>query len=30
MKHSHDNVVRVANEASQKLATWIKEIVCEL
>ena len=27
MKHSHDNVVKMANEASAKLALWIKEIV---
>ncbi len=27
IKHSHDNVVKVANEASAKLANWIKEIV---
>ena len=26
-KHSHDNVVRVAKEASTKLANWIKAIV---
>ncbi len=26
-KHSHDNVVKVANEASSKLAGWIKRIV---
>ena len=30
MKHSHDNVVKMANEASKKLALWIKEIVEEL
>ena len=30
MKHSHDNVVKVANEASAKLALWIKNIVVEL
>lgn len=30
VKHSHDNVVKVANEASQKLASWIKDIVSEL
>ncbi|MBN2604493.1 MAG: purine-nucleoside phosphorylase [Bacilli bacterium] len=29
-KHSHDNVVKMANEASQKLANWIKEIVSEI
>lgn len=27
VKHSHDNVVKVANEASSKLASWIKLIV---
>jgi purine-nucleoside phosphorylase len=30
VKHSHENVVKVANEASQKLALWIKEVVKEL
>ena len=30
MKHSHDNVVKMANEASKKLALWIKEVVNEL
>ncbi len=30
MKHSHDNVVSVANKASKKLANWIKEVVKEL
>ncbi|MFK5883800.1 MAG: purine-nucleoside phosphorylase [Candidatus Izemoplasma sp.] len=30
MKHSHDNVVKVANEASAKLASWIKNIVVKL
>lgn len=30
MKHSHDNVVKVAKEASKKLALWIKEVVKEL
>lgn len=30
VKHSHDNVVKVANEAAAKLAAWIKEIVKEL
>ncbi len=30
MKHSHDNVVKVANEASHKLALWIKEIVKDI
>lgn len=29
-KHSHDNVVKVAKEASKKLALWIKEVVKEL
>jgi len=29
-KHSHDNVVRVAKEASTKLATLIKEVVKEI
>ena len=29
-KHSHDNVVKVAKEASSKLALWIKEVVSEL
>lgn len=29
-KHSHDNVVKVAQEASAKLALWIKEVVKEL
>lgn len=27
IKHSHENVVKVANEASSKLALWIKEVV---
>lgn len=26
-KHSHEEVVRVANEASDKLCTWVKELV---
>ncbi len=30
VKHSHDNVVKVANEAADKLANWIKEVVKEL
>ena len=30
IKHSHDNVVKMANEASKKLALWIKEIVSEI
>lgn len=30
MKHSHENVVKVANLASKKLASWIKEVVKEL
>ncbi len=30
VKHSHDNVVKVAKEASKKLALWIKEVVKEL
>jgi purine-nucleoside phosphorylase len=30
MKHSHENVVKMANEASAKLAKWIKLIVREL
>lgn len=30
VKHSHDNVVKVANEASKKLANWIKEVVAYL
>lgn len=30
VKHSHDNVVKVANEASSKLASWIKEVINEL
>ncbi len=30
VKHSHDNVVKVASLASQKLANWIKLIVEEL
>lgn len=29
-KHSHDNVVKVANEAAKKLASWIKEVVAEI
>lgn len=29
IKHSHDNVVKVANEASQKLAEWIKSVITE-
>lgn len=27
MKHSHENVVKVANKASSNLAKWIKEVV---
>ena len=30
MKHSHDNVVKMAKMASKKLALWIKEVVKEL
>ena len=30
MRHSHENVVKMANEASKKLALWIKAIVGEL
>lgn len=30
VKHSHDNVVKMANEASGKLAIWIKEVTKEL
>lgn len=30
VKHSHDNVVKVASQASQKLASWIKLIVADL
>lgn len=30
MKHSHDNVVKIANTASKKLALWIKAIVEDL
>ncbi len=30
IKHSHENVVKMANEASKKLAAWIKEVVTEL
>jgi len=30
MKHSHENVVKMANIASKKLALWIKEVVKEL
>ncbi len=30
VKHSHENVVKMANEASKKLALWIKEVVKEL
>ena len=30
MKHSHENVVKMANIASKKLAVWIKEVVREL
>lgn len=30
MKHSHENVVKVANEASKKLAAWIKLVVSKL
>lgn len=30
VKHSHDNVVKVAKEASVKLAKWIKQIVSAL
>ena len=30
VKHSHDNVVKVAGIASKNLALWIKEIVAEL
>ncbi len=29
-KHSHENVVKMANLASKKLALWIKEVVKEL
>lgn len=29
-KHSHENVVRMANEASQTLALWIKKIIVEI
>lgn len=27
VKHSHENVVKIAGEASKKLALWIKEVV---
>jgi len=30
MKHSHENVVKMANLASKKLALWIKEVVSKL
>lgn len=30
MKHSHENVVKMANQASKNLAVWIKEVVVEL
>lgn len=30
MKHSHENVVKMANQAAEKLALWIKDIVKEL
>lgn len=30
MKHSHENVVKMANLASKSLALWIKEVVNEL
>lgn len=30
MKHSHDNVVKVANKASKTLATWIKKVIKRL
>lgn len=30
MQHSHENVVKMANIASKKLALWIKEVVKEL
>ncbi|XMB72061.1 purine-nucleoside phosphorylase [Mycoplasmatota bacterium WC30] len=30
MKHSHENVILVANKASMKLASWIKAVVKEL
>jgi len=30
IKHSHDNVVKMANKASKNLATWIKLILGEL
>lgn len=30
VKHSHDNVVKVANEASETLQKWIKLVVCDL
>ncbi|MCK5762319.1 MAG: purine-nucleoside phosphorylase, partial [Candidatus Izimaplasma sp.] len=30
VKHSHDNVVKVAKIASKKLALWIKEVVKDL
>ena len=29
-KHSHDHVVKVAKEASVKLAVWIKNIICAI
>ena len=30
MQHSHENVVKMANKASKKLALWIKEVVKDL
>jgi len=30
VKHSHDNVVKMANIASENLANWIKKIIVEI
>ena len=29
-KHSHEEVLKIANESSEKLCRWVKEIVREL
>ena len=30
VKHSHEEVVRVANEASEKLCSWMKEFIVNI
>jgi purine-nucleoside phosphorylase len=30
VKHSHEEVVRVANEASEKLCAWMKEFIVNI